>query len=145
MRESIRLDPANAAQAWNYLGYMWVDREVNLDEAGELIKKAVEADPDNAAYLDSLGWYYYKKGRYEEALKEISKATESLKEEDAVVYDHLADIYFKLSKPAEAFSYWQKSLALEDNPKVREKLDAAKQKVTQGAAPAAVAAEPAQR
>jgi tetratricopeptide (TPR) repeat protein len=135
MRESVRLDPPNAAQAWNYLGYMWVDRDMNLDEAGELIKKAVESEPENAAYLDSLGWYYFKRGRYEDALKEISKAAEYLKEEDAVVYDHLADIYLKLSKPAEALSYWHKSLALEDNPKVREKLDAAKQKVTQTVPP----------
>jgi tetratricopeptide (TPR) repeat protein len=137
LRESIRLDPGNAPQAWNYLGYMWVDRDTNLEEAGELIKKAVEAEPDNAAYLDSLGWYYYKKGQYEDALREIGKAVETLKEEDAVLYDHLADVYQKLNKPAEAMSYWQKSLALEENPKVQEKLDAAKQKVTQGGTSAA--------
>jgi tetratricopeptide (TPR) repeat protein len=148
MRESIRLDPTNASQAWNYLGYMWVDRDMNLDEAGEFIKKAVESEPDNAAYLDSLGWFYYKRGSYEEALRETTKAIENLKEEDAVVYEHLADIYQKLNKPAEALSYWQKSLALEDNPKVREKLDSAKQKVTQGTAqppPAAASAEPVNR
>ena len=145
MRESIRLDPSNAPQAWNYLGYMWADRDMNLDEAGEFIKKAVESDPDNAAYLDSLGWYYYKVGRYDEALREITKATENLKEEDATLYDHLADVYQKLNKPAEALSYWQKSLALEDNPKVREKIDAAKQKVTQSTpspTAASAAAEP---
>jgi len=124
---------------------MWADRDMNLDEAGEFIKKAVESDPDNAAYLDSLGWYYYKVGRYDEALREITKATENLKEEDATLYDHLADVYQKLNKPAEALSYWQKSLALEDNPKVREKIDAAKQKVTQSTpspTAASAAAEP---
>jgi tetratricopeptide (TPR) repeat protein len=136
LRESIRLDPANAAQAQNYLGYMWVDRDVNVDEGGELIKKALEVEPDNAAYLDSLGWYYYKKGRYEDALKELTKALESLKEEDPVVFDHLGDTYQKLGKPADAMNFWQKSLALEDDPKVREKLEAAKQKITLTAPPA---------
>ncbi len=142
LRESIRLDPSIAPQAWNYLGYMWVDRDMNMEEAGELIKKAVEAEPDNAAYLDSLAWYHFKQGRYEEALKEIQKATENLKEEDPVVYDHLADIYLKLNKTAEALSYWQKSLALEDNPKVREKLDAARQKVSQGSTTPSAAVHP---
>src|ERR1700730_16700318 len=61
---SIDLDPSKAAQAYNYLGYMWVDRNINLDEAGSMIKKALEIEPENGAYLDSLGWFYFKKGDY---------------------------------------------------------------------------------
>jgi tetratricopeptide (TPR) repeat protein len=145
MRESIRLDPSNAAQAQNYLGYMWVDRDINLDEAGGLIRKALEQDPDNGAYLDSLGWYHFKKGEYEKAQKELLRALENLKDEDPVVFDHLGDTYQALGKPAEALSYWQKSLAVEDAPKVREKVESAKQKVTQSqpsrAAPPAPASE----
>ncbi len=135
LRESIRLDGANAAEARNYLGYMWVDNDKNLDEAGGLIRKALESDPDNGAYLDSLGWFYLKKGEYERALKELTRALENLKAEDAVVLDHLGEACHALGKIAEAMSYWQKSLAVEANPKVSEKLDAAKQKVTKSSAP----------
>lgn len=135
LRESIRLDTANAAEARNYLGYMWVDHGKNLDEAGEMIRKALETDPDNGAYLDSLGWFYFKKGEYERALKELSRALENMKEEDAVVLDHLGDTYHSLGKPAEALNYWQKSLAIDGSTKVRDKVDAAKQKVTKSNAP----------
>ena len=49
----------------NYLGYMWVDIDRNIDEAAELIKKANELDPENAAYIDSLGWLYFRQGKYD--------------------------------------------------------------------------------
>lgn len=136
LRESIRLDTSNAAEARNYLGYMWVDHDRNLDEAGELIRKALEADPDNGAFLDSLGWFYFKKGDYERALKELTRALENLKEEDPVVLDHIGDTHHALGKPAEAMSFWQRSLALDPLPRVRDKLEAAKQKVTKSTAPA---------
>jgi tetratricopeptide (TPR) repeat protein len=135
LTESIRLDPANAAESRNYLGYMWVDHDMNLDEAGDLIRKALESEPDNGAYLDSLGWYYFKKGEYDRALKEITRAMENLKKEDAVICDHLGEIYQALGKSAEAMTYWQKSLALEANPKVKEKIENAKQQMTKTTAP----------
>ncbi len=141
LKESIRLDPANAAEARNYLGYMWVDHDMNLDEAGELITKALESDPDNGAYLDSLGWYYFKKGEYERALKEITRAMENLKKEDSVICDHLGDCYQALGKAPEAMTYWQKSLALEANPKVKEKIESAKQQMTKTSPPKAAPAE----
>jgi tetratricopeptide (TPR) repeat protein len=133
LRESIRLDPAIAAEAYNYIGYMWVDRDMNLDEAGEMIKKALDAEPDNGAFLDSMGWLHFKKGNYDQALKDLLRAAENMKKEDAVVFEHLGDTYHKLGKVSEAVSYWQRSLSLEDSPKVREKIDAAKP----AAAPAA--------
>lgn len=136
LHESIRLDTANAAEARNYLGYMWVDHGKNLDEAGELIRKALETDPDNGAYLDSLGWFHFKKGDYELALKELLRALENLKEEDPVVLDHIGDTYQALGKPSEAMNYWQKSFAIEASPKVSAKIDAAKQKVTKSTTPA---------
>lgn len=124
LRECIRLDPTLAAEAQNYIGYMWVDRDMNLDEAGEMIKKALEAEPDNGAFLDSLGWYHFKKGDYEQALKDLLRALEHMKREDAVVFEHIGDTYDKLGKTSEAVSYWQRSLSLEDNPKVKEKIEA---------------------
>jgi len=131
LKRAISLDPANAAEAYNYLGYMWVDRGENLDEAGEMIKKAVELEPDNGAFIDSLGWYHYKKGEPEKALKELLRAAENIKPEDAVVYDHIGDAYLALGRTAEALSSWQKALSLEqDNKKIAEKIESVKQKVT---------------
>ena len=141
LKQSIELEPNNAAQAYNYLGYMWADRGENLDEATEMIKKALELDPDNGAFIDSLGWLYFKKGEYEKALKELQRAAEVIKPEDAVVFDHLADTYQALSKTAEALNLWQKALALsaddkEQADKISGKIEAAKQKVTSGPPPA---------
>jgi tetratricopeptide (TPR) repeat protein len=133
LRESIRLDPAVAAEAYNYIGYMWVDRDMNLDEAGDMIRKALDAEPDNGAFLDSLGWLHFKKGNYEQALKDLLRASENLKKEDPVVFDHLGDTYHKLGKTAEALNFWQRSLSLEDNPKIREKIDGAKSSVAPAA------------
>jgi tetratricopeptide (TPR) repeat protein len=145
LKQSISLDPANA-QAYNYLGYMWVDLGQNLDEAGEMIKKALERDPDNGAFLDSLGWFYYKKGDHERALKELLRAAENIKEEDAVVFDHIGDTYHKLGRMTEALTYWKKALALEKEnepnaKKIAEKIDGSQERVTatQIAAPAAAA------
>jgi len=141
LKRAIELDPPNAAQAYNYLGYMWVDRGENLDEAGEMIRKAVEMEPENAAFIDSLGWFYFKKGEHEKALKELLRAAENLKPDDAVVFDHIGDAYLALGKTPEALLYWQKALALEkENKKISEKIEVTKQKVTSNAlAPAAAA------
>lgn len=141
LKQSIELAPT-VPDAYNYLGYMWVDRDQRIEEGGNLIKKAVELDPDNGAYLDSLGWYYLKRGDTEKALKELLRAQENIlrteKRDDAVVLDHIADAYSKLGRTPEALSYWQKALALEQDDKtlttkISEKIEAAKQKVTSGA------------
>ena len=63
LRKSIELDPQHSAEACNYLGYMWADRGQKLDEANELIKKALAMQPDNPAYMDSLGLVLFQKGR----------------------------------------------------------------------------------
>jgi tetratricopeptide (TPR) repeat protein len=137
LKRAIELDPQNAAQAYNYLGYMWVDRGENLEEAGEMIRKAVEMEPENAAFIDSLGWFYFKKGEHEKALKELLRAAENLKPDDAVVFDHIGDAYLALGKTPEALLYWQKALALEkENKKISEKIEVAKQKVTSHVPPA---------
>ncbi len=137
LKRSLELDPNNA-QTLNYLGYMWVDRNEHLEEAGEMIKKAVSMDPEKGEYLDSLGWYYYMKGDTEQAIAQLLRAQESIlredKKDDPTVLEHIGDVYMKAGKNAEALSYWQKSLALDqENKKVAEKIEAAKQKVTSGA------------
>ena len=129
-RKSIELDPNNAARSYNYLGYMWVERSENLDEAGQFIRRALEMEPTNGAYIDSLGWLYFKQGKFSEALTELLRAAESLPEPDAVVFEHIGDACDKLGRRAEAVLYWQKALQL--NPLSKEvsaKLDKASEKV----------------
>ena len=129
LKKSISVNP-EAPEAYNYLGYMWVDRGQNVEEAGQLIKKALEISPDNGAYLDSLGWYYFKVGKFEQAKKELLSALDKLTEEDAVVFDHLADACDQLGNHAEAIKYWERALKLKpDEPrKIEQKVEAAKQK-----------------
>ena len=121
---SIELDPENSAEALNYLGYMWVDRNQNLEEAGAYIQKALALRPNHPAYLDSLGWWHFKKGQYEDALREIRKALDKIKREDASeVYDHLGDILEKLSKPEEAIAAWKVAVELDPAmPEVQKKI-----------------------
>lgn len=125
-KKSIELDPALAARACNYLGYMWADRGENLAEAEQLIRRALEAEPENGAFLDSLGWVLFRQGRTDEALQELLRATDRLAHDpDPVVWEHLGDVYEKLEKISEAVHSWQKSLQLDpQNPALTKKLDA---------------------
>ncbi|MCX7885669.1 MAG: tetratricopeptide repeat protein [Verrucomicrobiae bacterium] len=116
-RKSLELDPNNHNAA-NYLGYMWADRNENLNEALELIQKAVSLQPDNAAYLDSLGWVYYRLGRLEDALKHLRRAIElSAKEPDPILYDHLADVLHALNQREEAIQALRKAIELDPKNK----------------------------
>lgn len=135
MKKSIELDPATAAEACNYIGYMWTERGEHLDEAGEMIKRAVELDPENPAYLDSLGWWFYKKNEPQKAIEQLEKAVANLKagelkSDDAVIYEHVGDAYTKLNNVAQALVYWQQATALDPaNKEIAEKLENAKQKL----------------
>ncbi len=131
LKKSIELDPAHAAEACNYLGFMWADRGEHLEEAGELIQRAVSLDPNNGAYIDSLGWLYYKRGEPEKALTELLKAARTIQPEDAVVYEHIGDTYMKLGNSSQALNFWQKAAALDrDNKGVAEKIENTRQKLT---------------
>ncbi len=112
-------DPRMIAQTSNYLGYMWVEHDQHLDEGGDFIKKALEIDPDNGAYLDSLGWYYYKKNQFPQALEQLQRAVEKTQPADATVLEHLGDIYLKLNDTAKAVDAWKQALELDpQNPNV---------------------------
>ena len=113
LKKSIELDPSKASRAYNYLGYMWVDRNINLDEAGALIKKALEMEPDNGAYCDSLGWFYFKKGDFVRALTELMHAAEIITPPDPVVFEHIGDAHRALGNIPQALTYWQKALNLD--------------------------------
>ncbi|MCD6161958.1 MAG: tetratricopeptide repeat protein [candidate division Zixibacteria bacterium] len=117
----LEITPDNA-MTLNYLGYMYADRGVNLDQAEKMIKKALAAIPDNGAYLDSYAWVMYKKGKYKKALKYQLKAMEA-DIDDPILFEHMGDIYEALSKPALAKEFWNKAFELDpDNETIKEKL-----------------------
>jgi tetratricopeptide (TPR) repeat protein len=132
-KRAIELDPADAAQAYNYLGFMWADQNIHLDEAEDYIKRALAAEPENGAYLDSLGWLHYRQGKYEQALAELLSAAAELKEDDPTVFDHIGDTYSMMKQTAKALDYWQKSLVLDpDNKKLGAKIADAKTRLSKG-------------
>lgn len=105
----------------NSLSYTYAEDGVNLDEAIVLVRRALEIRPDNYAYIDTLGWVYYQKGMYFEALKELSRAIEL--DKDPVIFDHLGDASLKMKNAEAARSYWKQSLELDpDQLTVRAKL-----------------------
>jgi tetratricopeptide (TPR) repeat protein len=106
-RKVLAINP-NSAQALNYLGYSLADRNVKLDEAFTMVKKALDQDPTNGAYMDSLGWVYYRQGKFSEAEDLLIRALE--KSSDPTIHDHLGDVYAKEGKTAEAVAQWQASV-----------------------------------
>ena len=89
----------------NYLGYSWVDRGENLDEAFKMLHQAVEARPSDGYIVDSLGWAYYRLGKYDEAVKELERAID-LKPGDPTINDHLGDAYWRIGRKLEAHFQW---------------------------------------
>ena len=81
-----------------------------------------EVDPENGAYMDSLGWVYFKKGMFEEALKQLETASQLI--EDPVVFEHLGETYIKLGKQEEAAQAWKKALEIDpENEEVKKKIE----------------------
>ncbi len=101
---------SKSSQALNYLGYSYADRGENLVEAEGYLAKAVSLEPENGAFLDSLGWLYYQEGKYGEAIEYLTKAVSYMKN-DPVVLEHLGDAYAALLLNEEALQYWRQSLA----------------------------------
>jgi tetratricopeptide (TPR) repeat protein len=130
-RKAIELD-ANNAPALNYLGYMLADRNLKLDEALTLIKKAVDLDRAQGAYLDSLGWVYFRLNDLNSAEQFLKKAVLFVST-DSDVHDHLGELYFKQGRYEDARTEWTKSLQLaedqEDAQKIRKKLDDVRNKI----------------
>ncbi len=134
-------DDPNNAVALNYLGYMLVDRGVRVEEGLNFVKKAVELEPQNGAYLDSLGWAYFKLGNYELAEENLRKAVERISN-DATIHDHLGDLYQKTGRLKLAAAHWERALDewnktvsadvdTTDVAKVQKKLEAARVKLAQ--------------
>jgi tetratricopeptide (TPR) repeat protein len=132
-RKSIAMDPANAADAYNYLAYMWAEHNMHFDQAEEMIKLALRADANNGAYIDTLGWLEYRQGKYDQALVDLLRAAQKLTRDDPVVFEHIGDTFAKMNKTAQALDAWQKALNLDpQNKKLSDKIDNAKTKMSKG-------------
>jgi tetratricopeptide (TPR) repeat protein len=118
--------PQGKAQVLNYLAYSWVDQSINIDDAFKMLTRAVELAPRDGMIIDSLGWAYYRMGRYDDAVRELEKAVE-LKAGDPVINDHLGDAYWKIGRQLEAKFQWNH--AKDSNPehedlvKILQKID----------------------
>ena len=117
----------NDAGALNDLGYLWADENEHLERAHRMIERAVDAEPENAAYRDSLGWVLYRRGQYEDAVVELTRAAEM--EPDPVVLDHLGDALAKTNRMDKAKVTWERAVGKfeetqqhDEAAKVREKL-----------------------
>ena len=93
---------------------MQAEQNINLHRAEKMSRRTLEEDPNNAAYLDTLGWIEYRLGKYDEAVDLIKRSLEDLK--DPVVFDHLGDVYAAKNDMENAKSAWQKALELLDSP-----------------------------
>jgi predicted Zn-dependent protease len=108
MKNVLALTP-NDAEALNYLGYTYADMGINLDEAEILIQTALSIKPNDGYITDSLGWVYYKRGKYSQALEWLSKAVKLIPD-DPVILEHLGDVYLKMDSKEKALNYYQQSL-----------------------------------
>jgi len=129
-RKALELNP-DQPQVMNYLGYSWVDQGMNLHEAMDMIKKAVDMRPSDGYIVDSLGWAYYKLGQFEDSVREMERAV-SLKPEDPVLNDHLGDAYWRVGRRLEATFQWAHARDLDPEP---ELLESVRQKLLKGLPP----------
>ena len=132
-RKSISLDPANSAEACNYVAFMWAEHSIHLDDAEEMVGRALQFDPNNGAYLDTLGWIHYRKGKFDDALNELLRAAQNLTKPDPIVFEHIGDAYAKLNRMPQALDYWQKAVGLSpENKLLAEKIEKTKTTISKG-------------
>jgi len=115
-----RLAPDDPAVC-NFYGYLLAVMNKDLERAETLVKHALEKEPDNAYYIDSLGWVYYQRGDYASAVTQLERAVKIVKE-DPTMLEHLGDAYSGLSRYKEALAVYQHSSRLQSNPELREKI-----------------------
>jgi tetratricopeptide (TPR) repeat protein len=114
-------EKASRAHVLNHLAYSWVDMGMNIDQSFEMLKRAVDLQPKDGYIIDSLGWAYYRLGKYEEAVRELERAVD-LKPSDPVLNDHLGDAYWKVGRTNEARFQWNHARDLKPEPEDLEKI-----------------------
>lgn len=112
----------------NYLGYTWIDRGENLEQGMELLQRALKQRPDDGAITDSVGWAYYRLGKFELAVEYLERAIQ-LKADDATIVDHLGDAYWHVGRRREARFQWERALA--GKPEV-DRIDIIRRKLVDG-------------
>ncbi len=120
MKDVIHAQP-NYSSALNYLGYIWAERGIHLDEAKILIERALSLKPDDGFYMDSLGWVHFQKKEYEKAL-EILKRASQIEAEEAVIVEHIGDVYLGMGRVDDAAKQFEEALKkknLEPQDKIR--------------------------
>lgn len=121
----LALQPENS-HAMNYLGYMWADNGENLEQALELIRRAVDLDPNNGAFVDSLGWALFRLGEFEQARRHLERANQ-LVPRDSTILEHLGDVYVALGDPQRAREAYEQALAINDE----ENVDSVRRKLSE--------------
>ena len=133
MKAIIAIDPTHA-EALNYLGYTYAELGTNLDEAEDLIKRAMKHKPNDGYITDSLGWVYYKKGLYKKAINLLEEAV-SLTPDDATILEHLGDAHMKANNPKKGLQYYKKALEKkgEDTKALEQKIQSVEKQLGQDA------------
>ncbi len=114
LKEALVLSP-DQPLVLNYLGYSWVDQGTNIDEAFTMLRRAVDLRPKDGYIVDSLGWAFYRMGRYDDAVRTLEKAIE-LKPNDPTINDHLGDAYFRVGRKLEATFQWAHARDMQPEP-----------------------------
>jgi tetratricopeptide (TPR) repeat protein len=131
MKRAIELNPKNAA-ALNYLGYTWAEMGVRLDEAEQLIQRALQIEPNDGFYIDSLGWVYFQKGDYTSAVEQLERAV-AITVDDPTIIEHLGDAYVKVEKFDRALVSYREAIekSKEDDQvkRIREKIERLEKKI----------------
>jgi tetratricopeptide (TPR) repeat protein len=124
-KKALELNP-DQPLVLNYLGYSWVDKGLNLEEAFKMLRRAVDLQPNDGYIVDSLGWAHYKLGQYQEAAQTLEKAID-LKPADPVLNDHLGDAYWRVNRRIEAHFQWNHARDMgpdpEDLPAILKKIE----------------------
>lgn len=140
LKAALVLKP-DEAEILNYLGYTWITRGERLDEALAMVRKAVDAEPNSGAVVDSLGWAYYSLGQYGEAVTQLERASQ-LEPDDPEINTHLGDAYWRIGRRVEARFQWQKVLGvMKPEPELKAGLEE-RLKVGLGPAPKPPAGAP---
>lgn len=109
-------------QVMNYLGYSWIDMNINLEEGMDMIRAAVDLRPNDGYIVDSLGWAHYRLAQYEDAVRELERAVE-LKPADPTINDHLGDAYWRVGRELEASFQWKRALANEPEADLKPQIE----------------------
>ena len=104
------------------MGYSWIEKDINLDQAKKFILKAVNLKPRDPYIVDSLGWAYYNLKEYDKAVEELERAI-TLKPTDPIINDHLGDAYLKVNRELEALYQWKKAIQFNSEEDLRRKIE----------------------